>query len=176
MCLRTTQHSTGLRRRVRWPPCRPTGTRSGSSATTSPGSSPCELRCGATDVSIGGAGSVRWIALLGRACRRHRQLLSTQGNGGVFHCRSLASISLRSLEGKPFFTARSQRCWSWDLGKHNLHQSRHRTRRFIAVQCAAGRSERWLASARADHRTMEWDDCTTRRRHGAPTAPDNWHG
>jgi hypothetical protein len=42
-----------------------------------------ELRCGATDINIGDAGSVRWIAFLGRACRRHRQLLSTHGNDGV---------------------------------------------------------------------------------------------
>ena len=58
-------------------------------------SRPRELLCSATDTNAGDAGSIRWIAFLGRACRRHRQLLSTQGNGGVFRCL-LPSVSCLS--------------------------------------------------------------------------------
>ena len=66
-----------------------------------PGSSPCTLRCSVTDVNTGDAVSARWIAFLGRACRRHRQLLSTQGNGGVFRYRSPSSISPLGVERNP---------------------------------------------------------------------------
>ncbi len=71
---------------LRGPLCPPTGTRTGSSTTCLCARlSAFELLCGATDIQRGGAGSTRWIALLGRACRRHRQLLSTRGSG-VTHC------------------------------------------------------------------------------------------
>src|ERR1700733_6996394 len=46
---------------------------------------------GATETDIGDAFSTRRIDLLGRACRLHRQLLSTRGNGGCSSCRSLRS-------------------------------------------------------------------------------------
>jgi hypothetical protein len=41
-----------------------------------------DLLRGVTDSDVGDAGSTRWIAFLGRACRGHRQLLSTWGNCG----------------------------------------------------------------------------------------------
>jgi hypothetical protein len=45
-----------------------------------PGISPRDLHWSATETDIGDAGSTRRIAFLGRACRWHRQLLSSQGN------------------------------------------------------------------------------------------------
>ena len=82
-----------------------------------------ELLCGATDINTGDAGSVRWIAFLGRACRRHRQLLSTMGNGGH-----------SPLANLPFSISRARRVreppLNWPFanvlviaryGKHNLH-------------------------------------------------------
>jgi hypothetical protein len=57
-----------------------------------PGISPARAALRRHRHHVGDAGSVRWIAILGRACRRHRQLLSTQGNGGVIR-HQLASVS-----------------------------------------------------------------------------------
>ena len=56
-----------------------------------PDFTPSGLLAGATETDIGDATSTRRIGLLGRACRWHRQLLSTRGNGGCSVCRSLAS-------------------------------------------------------------------------------------
>ena len=47
-----------------------------------PDFTPSGLLCGVTDTDIGDATSTRRTGLLGRACRLHRQLLSTRGNGG----------------------------------------------------------------------------------------------
>ena len=54
-----------------------------------PDFTPGGLLGGATETDIGDAFSTRRIGLLGRACRLHRQLLSTRGNGGCSGCRSL---------------------------------------------------------------------------------------
>jgi len=102
-CLHTTLAAPALGVVVRGSPCWPTGTRTGASAASSvrPASRPQGLLCGATDISVGDAGSVRWIAFLGRACRRHRQLLSTQGNGGVIRYLTSFSICLVATEWNP---------------------------------------------------------------------------
>ena len=80
---------------VRGPPCRPAGTRTGANAASCirRTSRQAELLGGATETDIGDAFSTRRIGLLGRACRLHRQLLSTRGNGGCSGCRSLHPVS-----------------------------------------------------------------------------------
>ena len=75
----------------------------------SPGFWPFELLCRATGITVGGAGSIRWIAFLGRACRCHRQLLSSRGNREVVHCRNVFSICPVSAHGNPSRPASSRR-------------------------------------------------------------------
>jgi hypothetical protein len=81
-----------------------------------------ELLCGTTDANIGGAGSTRWIALLGRACRRHRQLLSTRGNGVI---RYLTGSSICPLVAhvNPSRTGHSRTTWSPGRGRRHSSAS-----------------------------------------------------
>ena len=106
---------------VRGPPCRPAGTRTGANAASlhTPDFTPSGLLWGATETDIGDATSTRRIGLLGRACRLHRQLLSTRGNGGCSVCRSLASsIHLAPRRVNPTRTGHSRRPWSRRLVRH----------------------------------------------------------
>ena len=60
---------------------------------------------------VSGAGSTRWIAFLGRACRRHRQLLSTRGNGVIRYLTG-SSICPPVARVNPTRTGHSQTSWS----------------------------------------------------------------
>jgi hypothetical protein len=66
-----------------------------------PGLSPRELLCGVTDSNIDDADLTRRLAFLGRACRWHRQLLSSRGDGDVTHVGYGSSICLRRRPVNP---------------------------------------------------------------------------
>jgi hypothetical protein len=85
-----------------------------------PGFSPSELLCGATGISAGDAGSVRWIAFLGRACRRHRQLLSIEAVD-VCPCRSPTQYLPHSAPCEPLLTWAFANALVIALTQHNLH-------------------------------------------------------
>src|SRR5216684_2895990 len=90
-----------------------------------PGIVPNELLCGVTASDSGDAGSTRWIAFLDRACRRHRQLLSTRGNGHSTRRRNEFSVCLFADHVNPTRTAPSRTPWWGCTPTHNLHQSGH---------------------------------------------------
>ena len=71
-----------------------------------------------TETDVGDALSTRWTDLLGRACRLHRTLLSTRGNGGCSNCHSFSSsICLGPQCVNPTRTGHSRTPW-WDGRRH----------------------------------------------------------